>query len=344
MNSYNFRALLLIILASVTFSSCEKVEKPHLQREGKGDVSLGGKLAIAVSKGDVSLLPSQIINASSSEIGLHLHGCLVALDPKTLEVIPSIAESWSADETGKSYVFTIRRDVKFHADECFGNSGREVTANDFVYSFQKLCAVDSKAFGSTFASRVEGADAFHQGNATAVSGVQAIDAYTLRIQLTKPDPSFLFVLAQPSTAVVSQTAIEKYGDESRIGAGGFMYASDLDGIMLVRNPEYFVEDAFGNQLPYIDTLTFHEVTGTDEQLLAFFEGKIDLVSGLYLDPVRSILETKMDEFSGEHPKYIMERESDSVGFETYSIYRSDVKGFGSNFMGFRDFLRVQIEQ
>ncbi|MBI1289354.1 MAG: hypothetical protein GC178_17440 [Flavobacteriales bacterium] len=344
MNPHNFRAFVLIILASVTFSSCEKVEKPQTQRTAKGDVVLGGTLAVALPKGEVTLLPAQIVDASSSEIGLHLHGCLVALDPKTLEAIPSIAESWSADESGTSYIFSIRRDVKFHANECFGNGSRDVTAHDFVYSFKQLCASDSKAFGSTFANRVEGADVFHAGSAPEISGVQAIDDYTLRIELMKPDPSFLFVLAQPSTAVISEIAMEKYGAESKVGAGAFMYGSDADGIALVRNPEYFVQDAFGNRLPYLDTLVFREIAGKEAQLEAFFEGKIDLVSGLYLDPVRSILETKMDSFSGEHPAYIMERESESVGFESYSIYRADLKGFGSNFMGFRDFLRVQIEQ
>lgn len=344
MHTYNFRALLLIILASVTFSACEKVDKQGNMREAKGDVSLGGVLTVAIPKPVEGLSPSQLADATSSEIGLHLHACLVALDPKTLEVIPSIAESWSSDESGSSYVFKLRRGVKFHKDACFGNSGRNVTAKDFVFSFEKLCAQDSRAFETTFANRVDGANAFHNGTSGTISGVQAIDDFTLKIQMTKPDPSFLFVLAQPATGVISQTAFDEYGIENKVGAGPFMFAASANDMVLVRNPDYFLQDAYGNKLPYLDTLRFKTVDTKESQLEAFFAGDLDLVSGLYLDPVRSILETHMSKFSGKEAIYVMERESESVGFETYSIYKADLKGFGSNFMGYRDFLRVQVEQ
>jgi len=52
----------------------------------------------------------------------------------------------------------------------------------------------------------------------------------------------------------------------------------------------------------------------------------------------------MVDFSGKTPKYVMQRESESVGYESYSMYRADIKGFENNFMGYRDFLFVQIEQ
>jgi oligopeptide transport system substrate-binding protein len=344
MHTYNFRALLLLILATVTFSACEKVDKAQNTRSAKGDVSLGGALNVAIPKSVTLLNPNELTDAISSEIGLHLHGCLVSLDPKTLEVIPSIAESWAVDENGTSYVFKLRKGVKFHKDECFGNSSRDVTAKDFVFSFQKLCASSSKAYETTFANRVQGAAEFHDGSTQTVAGIQAIDDFTLRVQLIKPDPSFLFVLAQPATGVVSETALAEYGDENVIGAGPFILASKKEDLILVRNPDYFHQDSYGNKFPYLDTLCFKMVATKEDQLQAFFEGQVDLVSGLYLDPVRSILETHMERFSGDDPMYIMERESESVGFETYSIYRSNLKGFGSNFMGYRDFLRVQVEQ
>ena len=341
----NVSAFLLIILSTVTFYSCEKVERQNEQRIAKGAVSLGGNLSVAISSEVTSYLPNQISDAISSEIGLHLHEGLLKLDSKTLKIIPGLAKSWSVDNAGTSYVFTLRNGVKFHADECFGNGSREITAHDFEYSFRQLCSTEAgKAFETTFRNRVLGANEFHDGTAETIAGVTVIDDYTLKVQLFKPDPSFLFVLAQPSTAVVSKKAIEKYGDEAMVGAGPFGFNSYEEGVMLVRNPEYYQKDAFDNRLPNIDTLVFKTIATKEEQLNAFLRDEIDIVSGLYLDPVKQVLEAHVVDFSGKAPKYVMQRESESIGYESYSIYRANIIGFENNFMGYRNFLSLQIEQ
>ncbi len=337
-------AFLLIILTTVTFFSCEKVQRQEIERNGKGDIRLGGTLNVANSSTVKSYLPSQIVSATSSEIGLHVHEGLLRLDAKTLKLIPGLAESWSVDDAGTSYVFILRKGTKFHANPCFGNGSREITAHDFEYSFKQLCSPHSNAFETTFRNRVTGANEFQDGSAADIAGIKVIDDYTLKIELYKADPSFLFVLAQPSTAVVSQKATEEYGKKAAVGAGPFEFYNDDNGITLVRNQDYYRKDAFGNRFPYIDTLVFKYFQTREEQLNAFFEHKIDVVSGVYLDPVKQILEQQMADFSGKNPNYIMQRESESVGYESYSIYLSNLKGLEDNFMGYRDFSHVQIEQ
>lgn len=338
------RAFLLIFLSTVTFYSCERVENTQTHRIAKGNAAVGGLLKVAVPQNPKTFIPSQITDAVSSEIGLHLHCGLLRLDDQSLEVLPGLAESWSVDDAGTSYVFALRKGATFHTDACFGNGSREITAKDFAYSFSRLCASDAAAFESTFSNRVLGADAFHSGESQELTGVTVIDDYKLKIQLLKPDKSFLFVLAQPSTAVVSEKADMKYAGESKVGAGPFKYNLDENGLLLERNPDYFLSDAFGNRLPYIDSLSFKTISTKEEQLAAFFDGEIDVVSGLYLDPVKEILEQHVAEFSGKHPKYVMQRESESVGYESYCIYDAVVKDLGNNFMGYRDFSHVQIEQ
>lgn len=338
-------ALVLIILATVTFSSCQRFEQQNKQRTAKGDVWLGGRLDVAISETVNNYAPNQISEVVSSEIGLHLHEGLLKLDAKTLKVIPGLAKSWSVDEAGTSYVFTLRKGAKFHADECFGNGSREITAKDFGFSFKQLCSPHSgSAFETTFRNRVLGANEFHNGSAMDISGFTIIDDYTLKIELLKPDPSFLFILAQPSTAVISEKAIKKYGNETTVGAGPFEFKSIEKNLVLIRNQDYYLMDAFGNRLPYLDTLVFHIIPSKEEQLNAFFKGEIDMVSRLYLDPVKQILDAHIAEFSGKNPKYIMQRESESVGYESYSIFGASIQGFENNFMGYRDFSLVQIEQ
>ncbi|MBL4585841.1 MAG: hypothetical protein JKX84_02095, partial [Flavobacteriales bacterium] len=210
------------------------------------------------------------------------------------------------------------------------------------YAFKQLCSSGSLAFATTFKGRVKGADAFYNGDAETVSGIQVIDDYTLKIELEKPDPSFLYVLAQPSTAAVSKKAMEKYGDKMRVGAGPFVFSGEADGLRFTRNKEWFLSDAFGNQLPYIDTLSVKFVDTKEKQLHAFFDSQIDIVTGLYLDPVRQLLEEHVAEFSGKNPKYVMNRETESVGYESYTIMKNGIIGFNDNFMGYRDFSQVQL--
>lgn len=344
MRTLTIRAFLLIILASVTFSSCNHSEPAEMVRSAKGDVTLGGAMSIAVSERVESVLPETMTNATSTEIGIHLHASLLSLDPYTLEIIPSVAESWSVTDDGLIYVFKLRRDVMFHDDACFAGGSRNVTSKDFVFSFEKLCAAGSEAFTSTFRNRVTGANEFHEGERSELEGVEAIDDFTLQVQLLKPDPSFLYVLAGPAAGVLSERAINEYGDACHVGAGPFRYVSNDASLVLARNSDYFEKDAFGNRMPYVDTLRFVAIASKQEQLDAFFGGDIDLVTGLHIDPLRYILDAHISDFTGTDPKYVMERESESIGVETYRVYRAGIRGLGNDFLGYRDYSRVQIEQ
>ena len=63
---------------------------------------------------------------------------LIQLD-KDLNIKPEIASSWNISKDGLTYTFTLRDDVYFHKSPLFGNSKtRKVTAEDFVYSFNRL--------------------------------------------------------------------------------------------------------------------------------------------------------------------------------------------------------------
>lgn len=336
-------ALVLIISFSVTFYSCQPQDEGLPPRTAKGEVRLGGKLRIAESVDPQVLPPFDITGPVASRTGSQVHCGLLRFDPSTLELIPGIAESWSIDESGTSYVFTLRKDAKFHSDDCFGKDSRLITANDFLYTFQELCKPNGgKAFDTTFKGRVKGALAYRDGKSKTLEGVQVLDDYTLKLELEKPDPSFLFVLAQPATAVASEKAMAAGGYNNIVGAGPFRSVSGQDGLLLVRNVDYFMHDEFGNQLPYLDTLVVKNIPQRDEQLSAFFNGELDLVTNIHPDPVRSILEQHISDFSGKDPTYVMQREPEEVGFESYSIYRSGLRGFKANFLGYQDYSEVRF--
>ncbi|MFC2175717.1 ABC transporter substrate-binding protein [Bacteroidota bacterium] len=334
--------LLLIIFCSVTFFGCKDSKRVEAAREAKGQVVLGGTLNVPVYSTPATFLPSSITNQIATQIGTQVHCGLLRMDPQSLEVVEGIATSWSVDEAGTSYVFKLRGGASFHPDKCFGNSRREVTAEDFKYSFYELCKPNSGAYEITFKDRVKGAEAYHNGETNEIEGIDVVDDYTLRIELLKPDPSFLFVLAQPSTAVISKTAHTEYGDELKNGAGPFMWAKGNADVALVRNPNYFQQDAFGNTLPYIDTLNFKVLKTKELELEALFKDEIDMVVNLSLDPVKLILEQNVRAFSGSEAKYVLNRETESAGYDMYTMYNKEVRGFDNNFMSYWDFARVQM--
>lgn len=328
-------ALVLIVAATVTMNSCETADNPDSPaREGKANLHLGGTVRMALPSAPSALEPQNMTDAISSEVGVQLHCGLLRLDPESLEPAPGIAESWSLDEKGTTFLFQLRSDAKFHPFQDRNSLERTVTSQDVIRSFKRLCSPDSKAFESTFKNRVVGANAFHTGETEELSGVRSIDDRTVSITLTQPDRSFLHILAQPATAIVLE--------EGRIGAGPFKL-EQMDGthIALVRNPEYFKKDAFGNRLPYIDTLIFRFIPTKEEQLRALFNGELNLVRNIFPDAVKHILEAHVNAFSGKDPEYLMQRDTLATGKERFYIYESGLKGIPVNQLNHHDLSMLQ---
>ena len=105
---------------------------------------------------------------------------LVRLDDK-LNIQPDIATHWEISEDAKTYLFYLRDDVYFHTSEIFGDQKtRVVTASDFVYSFDRI---KDKKIASPGLWTLE-----------SVKHYEAVDDYTLKIELTHPFSPFLGIL------------------------------------------------------------------------------------------------------------------------------------------------------
>ena len=148
---------------------------------------------------------------------------LVDLD-KSLKIVPSIAESWQISEDGKIYTFKIRRGVFFHDSEVFAEGqGREVTANDFVFSYNRIISRKTASPGAWIFN-----DKVLKVNDSTFSDTcfKALDNFTLRIHLQKSFPPFLQILTMPFACVVPKESIDKWGKEFRnhpVGTGPFKF-------------------------------------------------------------------------------------------------------------------------
>ncbi len=200
---------------------------------------------------------------------------------------PAIAQAWEISEDGLEYRFELREDVFFHKDDCFGDKlTRKVTAEDFVYSFTRICDPQAATKGAwIFNGKIRGLEAFKAGQAPSIDGFQAIDSFTFFIRLTQPFPPFLGLLATPYGYVVPREAVEAYGADfgrNPVGTGPFHLFRWKDGqhLILHRNPDYFEVDQSGNSLPYLDAVSVKFIASRLTAFVEFTQGNLDFIGDL----------------------------------------------------------------
>ena len=227
---------------------------------------------------------------------------LVAFDDK-MNLVPMVAKSWDISDDGLTYTFHLRNDVQFHHDTCFyhsalrqaqgpsqheeakvvelvetpTNNARFVTAQDFVYSFNRVVDKSLNSPGLWIFSSVK-----HDDDHYAFT---ALDDTTFQIELAKPFPPFLGILSMTYASVVPHEAVEYYGDDFRshpVGTGPFKFQYWKENVKLVfrKNPDYFERDEAGERLPYIDAVSVSFLIDKQVAFLEFIKGKFDFMSGI----------------------------------------------------------------
>jgi peptide/nickel transport system substrate-binding protein len=180
--------------------------------------------------------------------------------PGSFQIEGDLAESWQ-QTSDTTYVFKLRRGVKFHAKAPV--NGRELTADDVRYTFERILTEAGSANVSMYRS---------------IAKVEAVDRYTVRFTLKEPFAWFLDMIANPmSGAIIAKECVEKFGDlkkpEAVIGTGPYTLESYRPnvGLTLVRNPHYFV-----STLPYIDRIEMVVDEDNASRIASFLSGKYDL--------------------------------------------------------------------
>lgn len=231
----------------------------------------------------------------------------------SLKVIPSIAKNWSISEDGKTYTFNLYTNIYFHNHEYFENGeGRKVTANDFVYTFNRL--LDPKvSSATTLLTYVDN---------TKQKAFEASNDSTFVIHLTKPFTPFLRILTMKYFSVVPQEIIEKYGEDFRrnpVGTGPFKFRMWEEGskLVFIKNDNYFEYDG-NNRLPYLDAVSISFIKDKETSFLEFLQGNMDMVSGIdaintdeVLTPDGTIKKEYQDKFAMQTQPYL---KTDYLGF------------------------------
>jgi oligopeptide transport system substrate-binding protein len=150
--------------------------------------------------------PQEVTGLLESRIVYSLFEGLVNYDPVDLHPIPGVAESWTMAPDGKTWTFKLRANARW-------STGDPVTAQDFLFSFQRML---SPKFGAEYSSMlhcVRGAKDFNEGKLKDFKqvGFKATDARTLIIELDNAVPYFLQLICHHSWLPVHPPTILKFG-------------------------------------------------------------------------------------------------------------------------------------
>lgn len=229
----------------------------------------GGEI-VATYKDDVTTLDPAIgYDWQNWSMIKSLFDGLMDYEPGTTNLKPDLAESYEISPDGKTFTFKLRHGVKFH-------NGREMTADDVKYSLDRVTNPKTQSPGAGFFGSIKGYDDVAAGKAEGLSGVTVVDPYTVKFELSRPDATFLHVMAINFAHVVPKEEVEKYGADfgkHPVGTGAFKLAEWTLGqrIVFERNPDYWHKG-----LPHLDKITFEVGQEPIVALLRLQKGEIDL--------------------------------------------------------------------
>lgn len=244
---------------------------------GPGPVSggrYGGRVVVGYADPPDSNDPAQSYMLFSYDIVTELvfFGGLLAYGGAFGGPIPNLAASMptvSSDNT--TFTFTLRPGVKFH-------NGREITADDVKYSWERVLLPATAAWGSSYFGDILGAKDMLKGRTKSLEGVEVVNSTTLKVQLESPNFTFLNAVSQPFSAPVPREEVQRLGDnfgKTPVGFGPFKIESQDESSQVAHLVKF--EDYFWKGLPYIDEVEMHWGSSAATLLLQLKSGAIGLI-------------------------------------------------------------------
>ncbi|MBG6213680.1 MAG: ABC transporter substrate-binding protein [Cryobacterium sp.] len=237
-----------------------------------GEPISGGTLTYASGDAEPSCLDPHVGgNFPQALISAQYLESLVSRDTDG-QIIPWLAESWTASEDGLTWDFTLRDDVTFTDGTVFDAAA--VQANvAHVQDPTTLSSTGYLALGK-------------------VTGTEAVSPTVVRFTLSAPDSALLESLSQPWLAIESPTALERSQDENcaaPVGTGPFIVESWVkqNAITLVRNDDYVSPPAdAGHSGPaYLDKVIWRFIPDSASRYAAVQSGEVDVIDNAQPDTI-----------------------------------------------------------
>lgn len=219
-----------------------------------------------------SLDPHKIEGVPESNVNRDLFEGLLVTDVDG-HPAPGVAEKWE-NKDFKVWTFHLRKDAKW-------SDGTPVTAEDFVYSWQRLANPNTASPYASYLQygHIANIDDIIAGKKSVTDlGVKAIDANTFEVTLSEPVPYFYKLLVHPSVSPVPKSAVEKFGEKwtqpANIVTNGAYKLKDWvvnERMVLERNPQYW-----DNAKTVINQVTYLPISSEVTDVNRYRSGEIDM--------------------------------------------------------------------
>ncbi len=227
------------------------------------------------------------------------------------KLVPRTAVDLPETTDGRVYILKVKPGIYFTPDPAFKGVKRELTAQDYVYSMERLFDPRIKSqWLFLVEGKIKGSDAWAAESKKTnkldydrpLEGLRALDRYTLRIELENTDYGFPYALAMPATGAVAREVADYYGDDFSshpVGTGPFYLKRWVRGslVVLEANPgyreEYFdsvgADDPLskeilarlkGKRIPIVGRVEIHMIDEAQPRWLAFLNGEHDYIRPL----------------------------------------------------------------
>ncbi len=227
----------------------------------------GGHFRRALDSDPGNLDPAQTPTVRAIAIKMNIFDSLVRLDPRTLEIVPGAAASWTISEDKRTITFRLHPGIQFH-------NRREMTAEDVKYSIERILTPETASPYIRGYDRLVGAKEFIAKQAKDVNGIKVLDRY--RVAVTTSIVDSTFPLTFTGLFIVPREEVERLGREfgqRPVGSGPFIFVSWTrdDRVLLRVNADYW------EGRPFISALEYRIIPDPATVQAEFDTGRLDFM-------------------------------------------------------------------
>ncbi|MDF2892087.1 MAG: extracellular solute-binding protein family 5 [Clostridia bacterium] len=283
----NALAAMLIIAMLFTIGCSAKTDPTVSNTDTPKEVK--DTIVIAQGADAKSLDPYGTTDSPAGRVMSSIFDTLVTRDDEG-NVAPCLAESWEVVDD-KTYIFHLRKGVKFH-------NGEEFKASDIAFSFSKIAE-------SPHAESIRATIDFENS--------KAIDDYTFEMKMTEPFGPILNHLSHNVMSIVNEKAYTEAGDkvgQNPVGTGPYKFVSWATGdrIDLIAN-----EDYWGNK-PQTKNVVFRNIPEIASRSIEVETGGIDITIGAQT--------SELDRLEANKDVKVFRRKASTVNFLAFNCSKA----------------------